>query len=115
MREIACVDGRPKVVSQIYLCSPDKVAGLLAQRDEDTIERKVAEFGALWLAAQVDQDIDLSAIVDQVIPRAEREAGSGSARMMSTPARYTPLDGQHKSAATCSHAWWPWPICGGSN
>ncbi|HSL39960.1 MAG TPA: transposase, partial [Desulforhopalus sp.] len=75
MREIARVDGRPKVVSQIYLGSPEKVAGLLTQRDKDTIELKVEEFGALWLAAQVDQYIDLSAIVDQVIPRAERETG----------------------------------------
>lgn len=75
MREIARVDGRPKVVSQIYLGSPEKVAGLLTQRDEDTIELKDEEFGTLWLAAQVDQDIDLSAIVDQVIPRAGRETG----------------------------------------
>lgn len=40
------------------------------------------------MSAQVDQDIDLSAIVDQVIPRAERETGCGPARMMPTPARY---------------------------
>jgi transposase len=75
VREIARVDGRPKVVSQIYLGSPEKVAGLLTCRDEDTIELKVEEFGALWLANLIDQDIDLSAIVDQVIPRAERETG----------------------------------------
>ena len=75
VREIARVDGRPKVVSQIYLGSPEKVAGLLTRRDEDTIELKVEEFGALWLANLIDRDIDLCAIVDQVIPRAERETG----------------------------------------
>jgi len=75
VREIARVDGRPKVVSQIYLGSPKKVAGLLTRRDEDTIELKVEEFGALWLANLIDRDIDLCAIVDQVIPRAERETG----------------------------------------
>ena len=75
VREIARVDGRPKVVSQIYLGSPEKVAGLLTRHDEDTIELKVEEFGALWLANLIDRDIDLCAIVDQVIPRAERETG----------------------------------------
>ena len=36
---------------------------------------KVEEFGALWLAQQIDRDIDLCGIVDRVIPRADREKG----------------------------------------
>jgi hypothetical protein len=36
----------------------------------------VEEFGALWLAHQVSQDIDLCALVDSVIPPGDREKGS---------------------------------------
>jgi len=36
---------------------------------------KVEEFGSLWLANQIDRDIDLCGIVDGVIPRMERETG----------------------------------------
>ena len=32
VREIARVDGKPKVISQIYIGSPEKVAGLLGRQ-----------------------------------------------------------------------------------
>jgi transposase len=75
VREIARVDGKPKVISQIYIGSPEKVAGLLSGKEADVISLKVEEFGSLWLAHQVDRDIDLCSIVDSVVPRAERETG----------------------------------------
>ncbi len=75
VREIARVDGKPKVVSQIYIGSPEKVAGLLGGKEADVLNLKVEEFGALWLAHQIDRDIDLCGIVDSVVPRAERETG----------------------------------------
>jgi len=72
VREFARIDGKPKVVSQIYIGSPQRVAALATGSEED-IELKVEEFGALWLASQVDRDAGLAAIVDEVIPRGERE------------------------------------------
>ena len=75
VREIARVDGRPKVVSQIYIGSPDKVAALARGRLQDDLQLKVEEFGALWLAQQMDRDIDLAGIVDGVIPRGRNESG----------------------------------------
>jgi transposase len=75
VREIARVDGKPKVISQIYIGSPEKVAGLLGGKEADILNLKVEEFGSLWLAHQIDQDIDLCGIVDSVVPRAERETG----------------------------------------
>ncbi len=36
---------------------------------------KVEEFGALWLAHQMDRDLDLCRIVDDIIPRVKRETG----------------------------------------
>jgi transposase len=75
VREIARVDGKPKVISQIYIGSPEKVAGLLGGKEADVLSLKVEEFGSLWLAYQIDRDIDLCGIVDNVVPKAERETG----------------------------------------
>jgi transposase len=75
VREIARVDGKPKVISQIYIGSPEKVAGLLGGKEADLVNLKVEEFGSLWLAHQIDRDIDLCGIVDSVVPKAERETG----------------------------------------
>jgi transposase len=75
VREIARVDGKPKVVSQIYLGSPERVASLASGTETDTIKIKVEEFGALWLAQQMDQDVNLANIVDEIIPSATRETG----------------------------------------
>ena len=73
VREIARVDGKPKVISQIYIGSPEKVAGLLSGKEADLLNLKVEEFGSLWLAHLIDRDIDLCGIVDSVVPKAERE------------------------------------------
>jgi transposase len=75
VREIARVDGKPKVVSQIYLGSPERVAGLASGTQTDTIKIKIEEFGALWLAQQMDRDVDLATIIDEIIPRAAKETG----------------------------------------
>ncbi len=75
VREIARVNGKPKVVSQIYIGSPEKVASLVGDKEIDTLNLKVEEFGSLWLAHQIDQDIDLCGIIDSIVSRAERETG----------------------------------------
>jgi len=75
VREIARVDGKPKVVSQVYLGSPERVAGLAKGSESKPLKINVEEFGALWVAKKMDEDIDLSAIIDGVVPRAPRETG----------------------------------------
>lgn len=75
VREIARVDGKPKVISQIYIGSPERIAGFVRGTEPDIQELKVEEFGALWLAYQIDQDIDLCSIIDSIIPPADREKG----------------------------------------
>lgn len=75
VREIARVDGRPKVVSQVYIGAPDKVAAMAAGHGSEDLRLKVEQFGALWLAQLMDQDIDLAGIVDSVIPRRGTETG----------------------------------------
>ena len=75
VREIARVNGKPKVISQIYIGSPEKVASLAGDKETDILNLKVEEFGSLWLAHQIDRDVDLCGIIDSVVPRAERETG----------------------------------------
>ncbi len=75
VREMARVNGKPKVVSQIYIGSPERVAALASGQGKLDTELRVEEFGALWLAQQMDQDFDLTRIVDEVIPRKDREKG----------------------------------------
>ena len=75
VREIARVNGKPKVVSQVYIGSPDRVASLAAGREGEERQLKVQEFGALWLAQQMDNDIDVASIIDDVIPRTRNETG----------------------------------------
>ena len=75
VREIARIGGKPKVISQIYLGSPDRVAAMASGQEKEVHQLKVEEFGSLWLAHQIDRDIDLAGIVDSVIPRAQREEG----------------------------------------
>jgi transposase len=75
VREIARVDGKPKVISQTYIGSPDKVAALIGGQAQDLQKLKVEEFGALWLAQQIDKEIDICGIIDALVPRVDRETG----------------------------------------
>ena len=78
VREIARVGGKPKVITQIYIGSPERVARLATESRQtlgDLTELKVEQFGALWAANLMDQGIDLAGIVDEVIPPAPRETG----------------------------------------
>lgn len=78
VREIARVNGKPKVISQTYIGAPEKVRSLIkGDSNEGGCLRKlkVEEFGALWLALQADKDINLVAIIDEIIPPDPREKG----------------------------------------
>ena len=75
VRGIARAGGKPKVVSQIYIGSPERVASLAAGLGDGAVKLKVEEYGALWLAGQIDRDVDLVRIVDEVVPWGDREEG----------------------------------------
>lgn len=75
VREIARVNGKPKVISQTYVGSPERVVELAGGQDGQIQNLKVEEFGALWLARQIDKDIDIAGIIDDIVPRADRETG----------------------------------------
>jgi hypothetical protein len=73
IREIARVNGKPTVVSQVYLGSPERMLEL-ATGDKVT-KLKSEEFGALWLANQIDQKIDLVGLIDAAVPKGKGETG----------------------------------------
>jgi transposase len=75
VREMARVDGKLKVVEQIYLGSPERIREM-ASADKGTCTKiSVQEFGALWLANVLAGEIDLVGIVDSVVPRMRKEKG----------------------------------------
>ena len=75
VREMARIDGKLKVVEQIYLGSPERIKEL-ATADKGTCTKiTVQEFGALWLANLLAGEIDLAGIVDSVVPRMRNEKG----------------------------------------
>ena len=75
VREIARVNGKPKVISQTYIGSPDRVAELVKGQPQEIRSLRAEEFGALWLAQQADKDFDLCSLIDEIIPPADREKG----------------------------------------
>ena len=75
IREMARVDGKPKVVNQIYLGSVERMMQMLQGAPGQPLRISAQEFGALWLAEQIDRRIDFAGIVDGVIPRKAREQG----------------------------------------
>jgi transposase len=77
VREIQRVNGKPKVVSQVYLGS---IEAILARAQEskasECVSRlKVEEFGSLFLAHELEKEIDTIGLIDSIIPRNPRETG----------------------------------------
>lgn len=74
VREIARVDGRPKVINQVYLGSPER---LLEMATKSTLPNRlqVQEFGALWLANLVERDLGIADLINDIVPREEEEEG----------------------------------------
>lgn len=75
VREIARVGGKPTVISQVYLGSPERVRDLASGQSEEEQKLRVEEFGSLFTALSADQDIDLAGLIDGTIPGVPRETG----------------------------------------
>lgn len=75
VREMARVNGKLKVVEQIYLGSPERIKELVTADKGACTKISVQEFGALWLANLIAGQIDLAGIVDSIVPRKKNEKG----------------------------------------
>jgi transposase len=74
VREMARVDGKPKVINQVYLGSPERILEMAQGKAGIPSRLQVQEYGALWLANLVEKQIDLAGLIDTVVPQ-ERENG----------------------------------------
>jgi len=75
VRETARVDGKPKVVNQVYLGTAERIRDLALGKGTEVKKIAAQEFGALWLANLIDSDVGLVALIDSVIARGRKESG----------------------------------------
>ncbi len=77
IREIQRVDGKPKVVSQLYLGSAEAIAkrfGEVAQARQP-LRLQSRSFGALFVLHELEQELDTIGLIDGIVGRAPREQG----------------------------------------
>ena len=68
VREIARVNGKPKVVNQVYLGSPERILEMATKSPGLPEKIQASEFGSLWLAHLIEQEIGLADLVDELVP-----------------------------------------------
>ena len=71
VRETGRVKGKTKVLSQVYLGSPEKILQMVTEAKTASMPKKIQsqEFGALWLAHLVESNIGIAEIIDDIIPQ----------------------------------------------
>jgi transposase len=76
IREIARVNGKPKVVNQVYLGTVEKILSLVTgQKSADLSRIQVQEFGALWLANEIEKMVGVTGIIDEIVPQKSKDSG----------------------------------------
>lgn len=77
IREIQRVNGKPKVISQIYVGSIENIAKLVQQGTDlkRPIKTRTEEFGSLFVAHALEQEIGTIGLVDAIVPRGRKEEG----------------------------------------
>jgi transposase len=76
IRETARINGKPKVVNQIYLGTVERIMEMALGHQQAGLSKiKVQEFGSLFLANLVEKQIGVVDIIDSVIPPDPREKG----------------------------------------
>ena len=77
IREMARVAGKPKVINQIYLGSPERILEMAQGKTSFPNKLQVQEFGGLWLAHLIEKEIDIAGLINEIVP-SERETGKPS-------------------------------------
>ena len=67
VREIARVNGKPKVINQVYIGSPERILALAQGSRSLPSKIQTQEFGALWLANLVEKEIDIAGLIDRIV------------------------------------------------
>ncbi len=77
VREMARVNGEPKVVDQVYIGTVERMRQMaLDDKAGDRVRRlRTQEFGSLFLANLVEEKVGVCKIIDDVVPRKKGEKG----------------------------------------
>ena len=75
VREIARVNGKPKVVNQVYLGTAEKLLNSKIEQPVALNRIQVQEFGALWLANEIEKMAGVTAIIDECVPQKSAVTG----------------------------------------
>lgn len=75
VREIARVNGKPKVINQVYLGSPERIMEMATKSSGIPEKIQASEFGSLWLANLIEKEIGLADLVDEFVPADKDEDG----------------------------------------
>lgn len=75
IREIQRVNGKPTVVNQVYLGSPEKILQTYGSAEDNRAITSVSsrEFGSLFIFNEIDKAIGLSDIIDSVVAPSSKE------------------------------------------
>jgi len=76
VREIARVDGKPKVINQVYLGSPERILEMAQGGNAMPKKIQAQSFGALWLANLLEKEIDLAGLIDGIVAEKKDKAPS---------------------------------------
>jgi transposase len=75
VRETARVDGKPRVVTQIYLGTIERILEMAAGGKKKPINVSCQEFGSLFVAHLMDREVGIASLIDSVISRGKGESG----------------------------------------
>jgi len=75
VRETARVDGKPRVVNQIYLGTIERILEMAAGGKQKPVNISCQEFGSLFVAHLMDRKVGIASLIDSVITRAKAETG----------------------------------------
>lgn len=69
LRDIKRIDGKPKVVNQVYLGSPDTIANKIKSNEGYSLPDRVEslEFGSLFIAFELEKKLNIISIIDSII------------------------------------------------
>ena len=75
VRETARVNGKPKVVNQVYLGSLERIMEMAAGIGGEIKKLQVQEYGSLLIGDLIEKEIDIAAIVDDVVGGKDKQDG----------------------------------------
>ncbi len=75
VRETARVNGKPKVVNQVYLGSPERIMEMAAGKGGEINKLQAQEYGSLLISDLIETKIGFASIVDDVVGRKDNQDG----------------------------------------